>query len=451
MNKVMLVLVAGLFLSAAAVADELIVTKDGKSVWATGTRKSGDNVVYTDKDSGNEKQVPSSGVEAVVPVVQRGKAYKPEEIQQNVDLLKKLVAKQPGLLRQLNELLQGWQALQKAAPEYDGMITSQINLFNSSDRSPSVYQKATLELGMIKFKDVQGAYTARIDAACEAMRKEFVATNIVRLVKMAGIQPMLVEHFVPLKRLAEPVTKAAEPAEKEKIKAMVEKARTTVYDNSIRLADSLIAGGKNVDAYLRSSAVLSLLKKEVAVTDQQKADVDKKVTALREVAAKMLSGYTLNANGFPVTDDDLGLQNKTRPFAIRTMFSSITFDEQCAMIPAANPGSLRVKQPYSMPIRLIFNSAQPANRVFGMVVMITGTSSMQTRTIKLPAVTIKNAHAEITFRDSFADFPDDFELGADRKGRSTLYIYLACQDNTQDPVKDPWEPISGAWAFRINP
>ena len=301
-----IVLVLGLLVGTSVVADELIVTRDGRSLAAIGARKDGERIVYNDKDSGDEKQLPASGVDAIVPIVQRGKAYKPEEVQRTVDLLKALKGRHQGLLRQLNEILQAWQALQRATPEFEGQITNLVSVFEASDKMPAIYKKTVLDLSMIKFKDVQGMYTPRIDAACESMRKEFVATNLDRLVKMAAGDKIPAERFVPLKRLAEPLSEAADAGDREKIKALVEKSRLTALDTTCRQAESVFVAAKSsVDAYLKSAGLLFLARREVAATAEQKAGIEKKLAALRSAAGRSLPACRLDENGFPISIEEI--------------------------------------------------------------------------------------------------------------------------------------------------
>jgi hypothetical protein len=290
-----------------------------------------------------------------------------------------------------------------------------------------------------------------VDAVCEEIKKEYVATNMTRLVRMASAEKIGADNFVSIKRLAVPVSEAAEAADREKIKTLVAKTRLMAFDSGLRQAETIFASGKSVDAYLRSSAILFLLDKEVADTADQKAGVERRIGALQDTAGRTLSGYTFFDKGFPLTEEDQKLFSKTRSFAARVTFTSFPLDERCLVIPTQSPGRIRMGQPFRLPVRLIFNSAQPTNGVFGMVVMITGKADMGAHAIKLPAFRIQHGRADIVLSEDFSGVEKGFELGRDADGDICLYFYLASlKDDCSGAAKEDWDAISMAWRLRMD-
>lgn len=452
MRAVFIMLVLFLCTLAQTSASVLIVTKKGESFWATHARQEGDMVRYIDRNTGEEKTIAVIKLDGVIPVVRRGKQYKPEEIQKYVDRTKKIRAKHPMLIGQLNPILQEWEAMQKPSEELAEKIDQLVDEFQNSEKDTKTYQEITLNLGMLRYKDVQGRYTSRIDKVLDDMKNGYLSVNLKRLELMVNAGKTAIDNFVRIKRLARELSQAANVSQNEKIEGLLTKSRQLTFEANCRYANSSFMSSRSISAYLRSRDILFMVRNEVAEADEQKARVDRYISALVEQISKAQPAYSFEFNGYPLSKDDHEVLNRSRAFSTKVRFSDITVDEQCLVIPLRAPGSIRLGQPFALPLRLVFNRAQPRNRVFGIVVLLyRGDGGMHSHTVKLPPLQIKDGHSEIVFREDFSVLEEDFVLGGDVYGNSYLYAYLSYLEEGEDSYDEKWVAISSAYRFRIKP
>jgi len=435
---------------AEAHAAALIVRKDGSSVWATTARREQDTVVYISRDTGDEKRVAVTELDGVIPVVKRGLQYTPEKIQKYVERIRKVRTRHPRLLRQLNPILQEWEALQEPSPEFDDEIAAIVDRFEKSERDAPAFRKARLDLDMIKYKDVQGAYASRVDDIIEQARSEYVATNMVRLVELARSKAMSVNTFIALRDLARDLLEATGGEESTRVREILERSRETGLDVNCRYAASSFASrGKTINAYLHSSRVLFLVRDEIASTDPVRSEVEHRISGLRQQAAAALPDCNFGWNGYPLTQEDLGILRGTKRRSSTVSFTSLTVDEQCLVFPRQQPRDLRFRRPIRVPVRLVFNREQPSDRTFGLVAMFGGKHGMHSHTVKLPPPRIVKGHWDLTFSYDFSELHPDFVLHGDDRGNKWFYVYLVWFDESR-PDGEEWSPMSFACSWPLH-
>jgi len=445
MKRVILIVAIAVGISLQAHAMKLIVTKKSEGVWATTARRVDNKVIYISKDTGEESSFQVSELDGVIPKVRRGKSYKPDEIQKYIDRIKSLRTKHFRLLRQLNPLLQEWESLQKPSPELEDEIEAQATAFRSGNRGPKAFEKASLALEMVKYKDLAGTYTDRIDGLTEEMRAECLEINMQRFVRFARDSPKnRIGIFVKARVLGGQLKRiTTHTAQKAQISKMVADTRKRTFDTNVRTAYSTFMNVKSIDAYLDSARILDWLKKEVADTDAAKSGLDRQIGSLVDLIAKKKPTYDFSRDGFPVGPDDKAIRRKTSAYSSRVTFDTIPLELECYVVPAAAPPRIRFGKPFTVPLRLIFRRAQPKDRDLVAVVMLRKQREMHRHAIHLQKVQIRNGRADVVFREDFGKLEDAFvPVREPRRGGVAYYVYVGYEVGNGE-----WQAISRACAW----
>lgn len=428
MRKILCVFMVFAGVCALARAESLVVTKDGKGLWVWSTRTDNGKILYVDKETGDEKSLPASDVEAVVPKLQPGAQYKPEEVKGYVASLKALEKKHQRLKRSLTQLLQEWEAFLKEDPGLEKMIDDEASAFKASDKLTRAYKAAVMNLGMFKYKDAQGKYAAKIDALVQDAQKEYFQAGFARLEAMAATNRISLADFIETRELVVALSGICDAPHKEQAGRNLEKARLTALRSNSRLALDGFAAKRTVDAYLGSRDLLHRTRVEVAFDDAQRKAIDGLVDGLVRDAGRLLPAYRFDYKGFPLTANDRALLGKYQNFSSRVSFSSER-DEQCLVIPLKQPDRIRLNSPYTLPFRLVFNRIQPQGRKYSMRVYIPaaedGGGEPYIRSVPLENISVTNGHAEVTFAFKFEQDGKDFTPGAAEDGR--VYAYLSLE------------------------
>ncbi|MBN2301313.1 MAG: hypothetical protein JXN60_02225 [Lentisphaerae bacterium] len=444
----LLICVVSLF-GMSAFATTLIVTKDGAGIVATEAGKVGDKIIYIDRQTGNEEAIDINKVDGVVPSVERGKQYEPDRIQKYIDRIKKLQKKHYRLTRQLNEQLQQWEALQRPSPELESAIVETVELFAAGNRGTDEYKKACLALEMLKYKDLRGDYTQKIDRFIETMKSEYLSVNMKRLEVMTGDAQTDINVFVKARTLGEEMLRiAAHDNEKMKIDRLLAAARKRTFDTNAQLARTSFAREKSIDSYLGSARILHLLKQEVAGTDVARREIDKSMAAIIGQISVIEPTYDFTYEGFPISPGDTTLLRMTRQYASVVTFATVPVETECFMFPIQKPKHIRFGLAFRMPVRLLFRMAQPADREYAMVVMLREQTGMHTHTIMINAFQIKRGRSDITVNEDFSDLDSGFVPVRELEGGVYYFIYLACRVKAEgSDIGDQWQAISATCAW----
>jgi hypothetical protein len=291
---------------------------------------------------------------------------------------------------------------------------------------------------------VQGKNTAKIDGIIEQIRKEYLAAGAAKLESMAGRDKVTVDDFVMMNNLALALSEAGDAAQKQAAVALVEKARLVVLNTNSREALAGFAAGRSVEAYLVGHNILCRLKKEVAGTEDQKKKLDTMIAGIIRDAAKAQPSYSFDVKGYPFTQNDRDLMTKMQLYSSMVTISSLVVDEQCWVMPLEKPARFRVGGNFNVPLRLVFNRAQPKNRIYGVVVMIPGAEMAHTHTVTVGGLQVKDGHVETVFTDDPSAVDKSFVPGAGRDGRYAAYIYIVAGEKAEDSSQQVWTAISYA-------
>ena len=445
MKRAVLIGVIALGTCLQSPAMKLIVTKKGEGVWATTANRVDDKVIYVGKDTGEEGSFLVTELDGVVPKVSRGRAYKPDEIQKYIDRIKSLQTKHYRLMRQLNPLLQEWESLQKPSPELEDEIEAQATAFQASDKGPEAFEQVSLALEMVKYKDLAGKYTERLDRVTGDMRKECLEVNMPRFAGLAQDSPKnRIEVFVNARVLGGQLMRVTtDGAQKAEISNMLVEARKRTFDTNVRMAYSTFMKVKSIDAYLLSAQILDGLKKEVADTEADKAALDRQMGVLVDLIAKQEPACDFSHDGFPLGPDDKATRRQMWNYASHITFDTIPMHLECYILPTAAPKRIRFGQPFTVPLRLIFRRAQPKDRELVAVVMLRTQRDMHRHAIPLKNVQIRNGRADVVFREDFGRLEDGFvPVREPKRGDVAYYVYVGYAQG-----KDEWQAISRACAW----
>jgi hypothetical protein len=451
-----LVSVAVVLLTLGALCESrgafLIVRKDGSIVWASTARREGDVVLYKERDSGEERKSPVAELDGIVPTVTRGKNYKPKLAQTFVDRLEGLKSKHPRHLRTINQLLQEWKGLQKPVVELDGKIAQLVREYEKGDRSAEDFNKVVLELGMLKYKDMRGTYTERLDGECERITGDYVSRGLKRLSEAAAGPGVPVERFAELRFLCEHIGQIAEADTGRKAQDQLDACREKAFEsNCLRGAETFSASRKTVNTFLEASRILHAVKDVIATTDSEEAAVESRINALLEQVAVAQPAYRFDFRGFPLTRDDARLYGQTKDYTSVLSFVSIPVSDQCLIIPRETPKAALMGRRFTVPVRLIFNRAQPKDRCFGMVVRILGEHEVtHSHTQELKPFKLENGRADITFVADLSSVDDDFSPVADDEGRTNVFVYLALREPDGEG-EYRWPALSLACRWPLQP
>jgi len=429
----------------------LLVRKDGGTVWASSARREGDVVQYRERDSGEDRSVPVAELDGVVPVVKRGKQYDAKLVQTFVDRLEDLKGKHPRQLRTLNQLLQEWKVLQAPVAELDDRITQLVREYQQGDKTTESYKKVVLDLGMLKYKDMRGAYTARIDEECARITGDHVARALKHLSEVAGAPEIGIERFVEVRYLCEHLLQVAEADTQLTVRNYLAACRKKAFEGNCRKsAETFTAGRKTVDVYLAASRILHGVKEEIAATEAQKADVAGRIEDLVRQATAAQRAYRFDYKGYPLRREDVELYNRAKDYTSCLTFAFIPVSDQCLIIPREIPKPAAMGRSFTVPVRLIFNRAQPPDRRLGVVVMLCGEGEVtHSHTEELESLRIKDGHVDITFRGDLSKVGKDFAPVPDKAGRTNVYVYLAYREDAGEG-EYRWPAISHAcrWPLR---
>jgi len=426
-------------------ADVLVVTKRGESIPARTAKKEGETVVYVRRDDGVEVSVPSAELSGVLPMVSRGTAYETADIEKFIARIKGVRDRHPTLLKQINGILQEWENLLKPNPEMEGTLERLAAEFQAGDKSPALYRKLAVDLGMLGYKDMQGKYAARIKTILDAARVDCVAANRARITAMVDGARKDPDRFLEVHRQVEEVAAIAEEPERSEIKGQLESVRSDCLTQGLQTALAAFEGKRDLDGYLESARRLFVLRDVVAATDADRARVETLLKRLLKDVAAALPAYDFSFEGFPMGKEDVRLYNAMQGGASRYTFADVTHEPACLMVPVRAPGVIGLKRPFSVPVRLIFNRAQPAGRTYGILVLLQQEGGGDQRyVLPLPALILRNGQTEVTVQESFKEVDASFVPGpAMRDGRSAYFACLVYREGNAEPESlEDWHAVS---------
>ena len=96
-------------------AVDLVLTRDGKSLWAQNITTNNVVLNFVCNDTGKGTNIPLQQVETIIPGVTRGKQYSDEEITRALKAIAIAKGTHLNLMKQLKVLENDWEAMRLAA------------------------------------------------------------------------------------------------------------------------------------------------------------------------------------------------------------------------------------------------------------------------------------------------------------------------------------------------
>lgn len=446
MKKFLLVLpVIGLAFSSLA-EERLIVTSEGQSFWVTSISQEGQTITYTSKATGETKSVPLSSLHGTVPRVVRGTKYEADEVKTYIARIKMLQGKHKSLYRQLETLLQEWQALQKPSTELISEIDELKQAFDSSDKGTAAYRRAVRGLGMVQYKDAAGNCKVKIESALAQIKDDYIKTSTSWLdAHAATAETMLFNDFVAFEQLTKDVSREIDADARGRLLATLEATRLKVLNGQSKAANNTFIAAKSIDSYLDAMRILLGLKEIVANDEKQKALLDGQIASLVEMVAKSNPGYKIDESGFPLDSTTSRMIAAQPNGCSRGTSGNDDLSEQIFIVPETSIDGLRFGRPFSIPLRLVTQRAQPPDRKFALIISYPGAGRLIHDT---GALQFKAGISQCLFNEKFTDLTGR-QLQPSEDGRFYFYFHLAYKDKAADD--EEWHAISKTCFWNISP
>lgn len=426
----------------AALAEQLIVLRDGTLITTPRVKLEKGQFLYYDTASSKTNTVATNLVDGVVSTVVRGRSYSPEQIKKVIDKITVLRRQHPKLVRILKPIQEEWIALQRPAAPLDDKIAALVQCYEQSPKDYQTRKRVALDLEMLRYSDLQGKYKQALDSALQNMNRDFVDVNLQRLHVTTNAPRLTVQDFVRARQLAEDTIPVAGPADRALASNVVASARKRVFDSECaRARDRLTSGSASIDSYLECVSILDPVQREVVAGEEYRARFDRVQTYVLATVRKAQPQYAFDYHGFPMTPEDRRLLSEREDRA--TLLSpspSAATNEQCLLIPLENPPLLRSGEAFQVPVRLLFRNAQPAGRSYALSIQVPGQNSSISAILRFGAVTITNGRADGRVGARMT-FEPGFQPATDSTGQAWMRAHVVARD---DAGSDPagWRPIS---------
>lgn len=434
----------------SAHSDALVVTTNGLSFWASSTRTDADSLLYRVPGTVNEKLLPCAAVAFVLPSVEKGKAYSAEDAEKALKEIETVGRRYPKLLRHLNTLKQDWNGVLHPDTGAEAKIVELTAKFDAGDKSPAAFKDISLQLDMIRFRDKQGQYAAKMDAASERMLSEFLRIQQPRVAAMLARTPHSISNYVTAARHADAMKLCPIPMPvKKSLDDSVAKCRDATLSAICGGAIETMTSSRTVDSYLAANDLLASLTSDLGADPAGRNAVALWRRRVVDAAAKALPDCDFTFRGYPLSSDDTNRMHAggTLACCATTSVTGVESDEQCCLIVT------RRQEPSTaagldLSLRLVFNRSQPADRTYGLAGRLQSGATRSAPVVwKLPKTAVRDGHADIPFKSAFprwspaATAPPSYDF--------VIYIVYAAPDAT--PAYPKWVAASPAYTMRLTP
>lgn len=428
------------FASGVLYADQYIVTKKGDGIWAVGTKQEGDTIVYTEKLTGKSVTVPISELDGVIQQVKRGQKYAPEYIEKQITKLKKLlVSHRQKLQRPLAQLLQEWEMFTKPSEEIEGEVPKLENAFMASEKKTTDFKTAHMGLAMLKYKDMSGSYTERIDTVMKKVLEEYSSVNMSRFDAWAKDEKLDLEKFYEARSLCAELVEHIDAAKKVELERLMKTIRVNVTKHVTFSVGPYFVKNKNVDGFLYGFDQLRRVVEDVADNEADKATANQRMEDYRVKVGKALADYNIDSNGFAIPAKEAEMVSGFEQYGDFLVYTDKEFVEEAVFVPVQNPGPIRISSVVTpVKMRVFFNRPQPEGRKYGVRITVPGEpySQSQTFTFTNPII-VAEGNATINFQCDFSWLPADFSAGNPETGSKSVALALGYQSEDGN-----WKPMS---------
>ncbi len=413
-------------IAVTATAGDLIISKDGTSVWVVSIRREGSAVYYRTQEGGSEKSLAVSKLDLIIPSVKRGRTYTPATAEKALKRIRRAISKHPKLSKQLQPLKQQWDAVKNPDMSIKPSVDALVEKFGKSDKSPKTFQKIAVQIEMLAFKDAAGVHADYIREAIDKMKKEVYAIGSAKLDAHVDAKRQTLDNFVSAKRIVDGLKMARASADqKTYLDGMLASVREATLVYSLKASEAVFFDKKSVGGYLSSMAILDDLSLSEVVEDQTRARVARHVRVIGSAANTACKNHTINEAGFPFSAGDTKLLQKMRASSSSGELGPVPIREQAFLIPTRMPGGGAVGARIKLPIRVIFRRMPAKGRRLSLVGMLFGPGFQHGSVLELPKLKLKDGHTTVTFSATIPAVKAN--AGEGWNGVMGLMVYLGYQ------------------------
>ena len=423
-----------------ASAERLIVTRDGRSIWAVTATREGDSIVYVGRDSREEKRISASSLAAVIPVARRGKAYAKDDVRKYIARIEGIQQKYPNLMKQLRPLLDDWRIRLEPPPDLGKEIAAIVRTYEQGGSRYAGYRAALVSLDMLSFKDPAAAFAEQIKETRSELTTNCFDRLVIHCNQLACKTVPTVDEFAQYRAFVEQAGRV-DRVRAKKLVAEVGPLRRRVLDGNRRNAFDAFTAAPTLDNFLRSLGLLSRLELEIASSDSETDELQAAQQRLHGMRKEADPDRWFSDDGFPMVPEDWGLNKEMKGYGNFVTFRNLKSDRECYMIATSRIRTIRYARPVELSYRLIFNKLH-AGAEYGVVVRIYDQTGPHEHVLPLDRMVIKDGRADVTVREDFSKIPDDFEPVPSRSGDVYLYTYIAYRREGKHGPE--WRAISPA-------
>jgi hypothetical protein len=423
-----LFLVAG----TAAATPVLIITKDSKSIRADSARKDETSVYYMPQGEDTESSITLDRVDQLLPIVERGRHYKPSTIAKMIEVVGRSRSQHPNLQRKITPIFDQWQSLQKSNDEVPGLQAQAVDAF-MRDKGTAAYKDAIATLQMLKFKDLRGAYDTEIEGALEQIKYEYFSHGMATLRNQQKDPGDSIHRFITLKKLADDLLAAKPPvALRAEIEQLRDKRQRAVYKTNLRQAKAMFNEKKSINNCIKACEVLHQLQRHVA-TDGN--DIDSELSKIQTAATRANPDYYFKVKGYPLSQEDMRLLKQHQQQASRTELLDRPGDVFCFLIPEQRIPPITIGRNTQLRYRAIFKR-WPGDGEYAFVVRYLRRHNQDEEIIPVELPTLRDGHGTLTINSTFEGPKHGIQA------KTKIYGYLARKPAGPGLSTKAWQPVS---------
>ncbi len=454
MKKLYLVLLAGVIGVVAAKADGpgLILTKKGTIHQADSTRVEGGTIYYVPIRSKAEQSMPKSSVEFTVPLLERGKKYTDQSIDDILALIKVVKTQYPNLRRQLNAAEGDWMVARKPVdPGIANEIDTIVQQFNQSPRDSRLYKKSATALRMVRFRDKTGSHDAKIDEVLVKMKKAYLGFDLQALLARGDAETVSKEELKAYRADAiEAIKGRTTKEEKLELKAAFGKARDTAIRGWISEIETFFNKYKAISVYHKAVEDLKVIKEELCKEDSDFLLVKESDEKMFKIMKEQYSGYDFSFSKFPLGPGEQKMLKSQKPFSSIQPVGGVT--EEFYLIPGRLPYKpMAAAKTTIVPFVFLINRTQEKTREFSTVMRLkdgAGGDVSHRGPMATPKLVNGRAVVRITF--DYTKLPAGSLGIKDDKG-SYVLLHLEGRTRAAGGAESKWIPLSNACRIPVSP
>ena len=441
------------FLPASLFAAGLVIKKDGEGFWVDSMTLEGALYSYvTDKQQPGS--IPQPEVATLIPSVERGKNYTEEEIKANIEKIDDAIKKYLPSRKHLIRLKGQWQAAESGFDEATGQNFDKVLInFKQSPRGRAEYEKALMDLEMLKFKDAAGKHDAKAAAIKTEMIDILLGIKLGEFEQKSTVGKMRVPDYYAVRDQAADMLKKDLPTEvRERVQAGLDQARGTVLNQWIPYGRMNIEARPSIDSYMRGRTMLFLLQDEVAQTEEEKQRITDEFASTRDMIKAKFPQCDYSLKDFILTPSDLKKLAATAKAASKHDVEGVTSETEYAfLIPTTAPFAEELSGSMQFIGTVVFDRAWFKKMEYSLAVAAKSGPDMKITYFPLKGFRTREAHGSIHTRLSFNKMPGARPMEAPDGGECIYLAFAIRPAGTFQHDQAGWEIISKCTVVPVGP